>query len=52
MGQHFGHSELAIDKDFIDVQKKIKRANHSIGNLIRRFTVQAAENCDLLALTL
>lgn len=26
-GQHFGHSELATDKDFIDLKKKIKRTN-------------------------
>ena len=51
-GVYFGHSELAIDKDFLDVKKKVKRANHSMGNLLRRSTVQAAENCDLLGLTL
>jgi hypothetical protein len=34
------------------VKKKIKRTNQAAGNLLRRFTVQAAENCDLLGLTL
>ncbi len=26
-GEHFGHSELATDKEFIDMNKKIKRTN-------------------------
>jgi hypothetical protein len=25
MGQYFGHSELANDKDFLDEKKKLKR---------------------------
>ena len=43
-----------MDKDFLDKKKRFKRIHHNKfgGVLIRKFTVMAAENCDLLALTL
>jgi CRP-like cAMP-binding protein len=47
-GQHFGHSELATDRDFINI-KKIKRQS-AYKNLIRKFTVQSFENCEVLVL--
>ena len=45
-GQYFGHSELSMDRDFINV-KKIKRPS-GYKNLIRQFTVQSFDNCELL----
>ncbi len=45
-GQHFGHSEMAMDKDLINT-KKIKRVA-LYKNLSRRFTVQSFVNCELL----
>ena len=48
-GDHFGHSELVSDMDFID-STKITKLTKSQG-LIRRFTVQAIENCEYLTLS-
>ena len=48
-GEHFGHSELVSDSDFIDAAK-IKKLNQ-LHSILRRFTVQALENCELLSLS-
>ena len=49
-GEHFGHSELVSDQDFIDANK-IKKLNQ-LHSMLRRFTVQAIENCELLAISI
>lgn len=52
-GTHFGHLDLAGDRYFVEddmgnyTRKAILEAEH-----IRRFTVQAFDNCELLGLTL
>ena len=51
-GDHFGHVDLAHDKDFIDMNANPiqKKANNAVG-VIRRFTVQAFEVCELLSIS-
>jgi hypothetical protein len=52
-GDLFGHVDLANNKDMFKMQKSIrKRKSKKKVDLIRKFTVQASENCDLLTLTL
>lgn len=54
IGDHFGHVDLGHDRDYFKAQKKgmqKKKRKHKV-QLIRKFTVQAQENCDLLTLTL
>lgn len=53
-GDHFGHVDLGFDPDYFKTSKKngkIKKKAKK-GPAIRKFTVQAQENCDLLTLTL
>lgn len=52
-GDHFGHVDLGSDKDYFKAMKKNQKSKkRKRVPLIRKFTVQAQENCDLLTLTL
>ena len=54
-GEHFGHVDLANDKEYLKnhkTGKKKKKKNQPVVVLVRMFTVQAQENCDLLTMTL
>jgi Ion channel len=52
-GEHFGHTDLGQDRNFIMQSKNDKRvASFDKDQLIRRFTVLANVNCDLLTLSI
>lgn len=51
-GEHFGHVDLGDEKDLFDSGTKIRRtAIALLHTMIRRFTVLAFTNCELLALS-
>ena len=47
-GSTFGHLELAADSEFISGDSNQMRRSNTTFDLLRRFTIQALENCDLL----
>ncbi len=51
-GKHFGHTELAADRSFIQDDISYLRKSQVGLDLIRRFTVQAFDVCDILSLSL
>ena len=53
-GDHFGHVDLANDRDYFKNQKlnKKKKKKQQQVTLLRMFTIQAQETCDLLTMTL
>lgn len=51
-GKHFGHTELAAVSTFIKDDISYMRLSQMGLDLIRRFTVQAFDQCEMLALSL
>lgn len=51
-GDHFGLIDLVFDTTIFKDKIKITRETKKNDNLVRRFTVQALTNCDLLTLSL
>lgn len=52
-GEHFGHTDLSQDANFVDVTKSDKEIlNLEKDRHIRRFTTLAMVNCDLLSISL
>jgi hypothetical protein len=52
-GDHFGHVDFALDQEVQDIVGEIPLSNPKKKlekNLLRRFTVQALINCELLLL--
>lgn len=49
-GDTFGHVELAIEKDMNNIEIRIEPRFLKRKNIIRRFTVQAIENCEMFIL--
>ena len=50
-GEHFGHVDFAISEEMVKFDlSKTKRLRRK--NMVRRFTLQALENCEMLILTI
>lgn len=50
-GEHFGHVDFAISEKMVMFDlSKTKRLRRK--NMVRRFTVQALDNCEMLILTI
>lgn len=50
VGEHFGHVDLAIMKDMLALEVRLDARALKRKNLVRRFTVQAIENCETFVL--
>lgn len=49
-GEHFGHVDLAIEKDMYNLEIRLESRQLKRKNMVRRFTVQAIENCEMQVL--
>ena len=50
-GEHFGHVDFAISEEMVKFDlSKTRRLRRK--NMVRRFTVQALDNCEMLILTI
>ena len=52
MGEHFGHVDMAIEKEMLDLDIRFSTRTLKKHNILRRFTLQAVENCDTYILRL
>ena len=49
-GSHFGHVDMAIVKDMLTLDLRFSMRALKSRNMVRRFTAQAIENCDMFIL--
>ncbi len=49
-GEHFGHVDIAIMQDMLLLDVRLDPRALKRRNMVRRFTVQAIENCDMFIL--
>lgn len=49
-GEHFGHVDLAIMQDMLSLDVRLDTRALKRRNMVRRFTVQAIENCEMFIL--
>lgn len=49
-GENFGHVDVAIDPDMISFDIRFNTRSLKSRKIVRRFTVQAVENCDMFIL--
>jgi hypothetical protein len=49
-GEHFGHVDIAVEKDMLALEVRFNTRSLKSRNMVRRFTVQAIENCDMFIL--
>ena len=49
-GEHFGHIDIAVEEDMAGIDVRFTARALKNRNMIRRFTVQAIENCDMFIL--
>lgn len=49
-GEHFGHIDMAIVEDMLQLEVRLDPRALKRKNLVRRFTVQAIENCETFVL--
>lgn len=46
-GEHFGHVDIAVEQDMLALEVRFNSRSLKSRNMVRRFTVQAIENCDM-----
>lgn len=49
-GENFGHVDIAIEQDMLSLNIRFTARALKGRNMVRRFTVQAVEDCDMLIL--
>jgi hypothetical protein len=49
-GEHFGHIDIAVEQDMMALDMRFTARALKMRNLVRRFTVQAIEDCDMFTL--
>ena len=49
-GEHFGHVDLAIEENMFHLEMRLEGRELKRRNMVRRFTVQAIENCEMQVL--
>lgn len=49
-GEYFGHVDMAIEQDMLALDVRFTTRDLKNHNMVRRFTVQAIENCDMFIL--
>lgn len=49
-GEHFGHVDIAVEQDMLALEVRFNSRSLKSRNMVRRFTVQAIENCDMFIL--